>query len=256
VAKKARTICTPQQYQALHAAIADPTMQLLVETAVESGLRWGELTELRPKDLDFATGQLTVSRAVVHLTARSRPDGTRFVVKGYPKDQEWRRVKLAPHILAALESHIDRHRLQPDDLIFQLPRPLGPARRRRPEQLPDPRALGLTEPNAHGRQYFHGTATAYQVAPCRCQYCKDAVAAYRAERRSAGKDNPRRIRTVDSDGHIPNNWFRETIWNPALEAAELPIRVTPHCLRHAHASWLLVRRVASDATAEGIRRIA
>ena len=27
-------------------------MKLLVETDIESGLRWGELTELRPKDLN------------------------------------------------------------------------------------------------------------------------------------------------------------------------------------------------------------
>jgi hypothetical protein len=43
-------------------------MKLLVETSVESGLRWGELTELRPRDLDLRTGVLTVSRVAVELT--------------------------------------------------------------------------------------------------------------------------------------------------------------------------------------------
>ena len=37
-------------------------MRLLVETDIESGLRWGELTELRVKDLDTVNGILTVSR--------------------------------------------------------------------------------------------------------------------------------------------------------------------------------------------------
>jgi hypothetical protein len=37
-------------------------MRLLVETNIESGLRWGELTELRVKDVDFATGIVTASR--------------------------------------------------------------------------------------------------------------------------------------------------------------------------------------------------
>jgi hypothetical protein len=33
-----------------------------LETAIESGLRWGELTELRILDIEFATRMLTVSR--------------------------------------------------------------------------------------------------------------------------------------------------------------------------------------------------
>jgi hypothetical protein len=69
-------------------------MRLLVETDIESGLRWGELTELRPKDLDPVTGVVTVARVVVHLRSTTRPDGIRFLVKHYPKDKEWRQVKL------------------------------------------------------------------------------------------------------------------------------------------------------------------
>ena len=59
-------------------------MRLRVETDIESGLRWGELTELRPKDLDPATGLLTFSRAVVQLKSRDLPPDKRFVVKPYP----------------------------------------------------------------------------------------------------------------------------------------------------------------------------
>ena len=45
-------------------------MKLLAETDIESGLRLGgELTELRPRDIDFGTGVLTVSRVVVELYA-------------------------------------------------------------------------------------------------------------------------------------------------------------------------------------------
>jgi len=79
-------------------------MRLLVETDIESGLRWGELTELRPKDLDFSTGVLTVSRVVVELKSKNRPDGIRFVVKHYPKDKEWRQLKLAAHIAVVVKS--------------------------------------------------------------------------------------------------------------------------------------------------------
>jgi hypothetical protein len=114
-----------------------------------------------------------------------------------------------------------------------------PRRRTLPEELPDPQTLGLTETNEKGRQYQHGTLTAYQAGKCRCRHCKNAVAAYRAARRAAGKDQPRTPRTVDTDGHISGDWFRATVWKKALAAADLGFHVTPHGLRHAHASWLL-----------------
>jgi len=64
VAKKPRAIVTPEQFDKLYLALP-PDMKLLAETDIESGLRWGELTELRPRDVDFGTGVLTVSRVVV-----------------------------------------------------------------------------------------------------------------------------------------------------------------------------------------------
>jgi integrase len=64
----------------------------------------------------------------------------------------------------------------------------------------------------------------------------DAVAAYRASRRSAGKDQPCSPRTVDTDGHIPGDWFRKNVWAPALKSAGIGVHITPHGLRHAHAS--------------------
>jgi integrase len=63
--------------------------------------------------------------------------------------------------------------------------------------------------------------------------------ARRPARRAAGLDTPRKLRGVSTDGHIPNDWFRRNVWNKAVKAAEIPFRVTPHGLRHAHASWLL-----------------
>lgn len=111
----------------------------------------------------------------------------------------------------------------------------------RSSDLLDPRTLGQTAPNAKGRTYWHGTHTAYQYGPCRCQRCKDALAAYRAVRRAAGKDAPRRRRQVatDVDRHISNDWFRNQVWNRAVERASPDFRITPHGMRHTHASWLL-----------------
>jgi site-specific recombinase XerD len=105
--------------------------------------------------------------------------------------------------------------------------------------LPDPDNLGFTSPDDAGRRYRHGTTTAYGAGRCRCQHCKSAVAAYRATRRAAGKDRPRTPRSVTTDGHIGNDWFRTNIWSKALVEADLGFHITPHDLRHAHASWLL-----------------
>jgi integrase len=101
-----RTIVTPGQFDALYDALPDADTQLLVETAIESGLRWGELAELRANDLDVLTRMLTVSRKVIELNSEFHPDGKRFLVRDYPKDKEYRRVRLSPQIVAKLDAHI------------------------------------------------------------------------------------------------------------------------------------------------------
>ncbi|MBT8224499.1 MAG: site-specific integrase [Dactylosporangium sp.] len=238
VAAKTRRIITPDQFDSIYCELPDNDMRLLVETDIESGLRWGELTELRPRDFAFPTRMLTVSRAVVELNPKFHPDGGRFLVKDYPKDEEWRQFRVADHLVDKLTDHIKTLGLGPEDLLFGFRQGDGP-RRRIPDVLPDPATLGRTEPNEKGRTYPHGTPTAYAAGRCRCRYCKDAVAAYRAQRRSEGRDQPRTPRTVDTDGHVGRDWFRRNVWLKALAGAGLGFHVTPHGLRHAHASWLL-----------------
>ena len=98
-----RTIVTPEQFNAIYQALPDADTRLLIETAIESGLRWGELTEMRVKDLDFATRMLTVCRKVAELNTQFHPDGKRFLVKDYPKDKE---------VPAAEAQPADRHQAQ------------------------------------------------------------------------------------------------------------------------------------------------
>jgi len=236
VAAKPRVIITPEQFDMLYGALPDAEAQLLIETDIESGLRWGELAELRVEDLDSRTRILTVSRAVVEVNPRFHPKGGRFIVKEYPKDKEYRRFKLSDQIVRKLAAHVEAEHLRKSALLFAVR-----DQQAKPELrvAPDPDALGLTEPNAAGRQYRHGTLSAYSAGRCRCRNCKDAYAIYRARRRADGRDDPRPARTPDTDGHIPADWFRNHVWKPALKAADLEIRVRIHDLRHAHASWLL-----------------
>ena len=236
VPDKPRRIITASQFDLLYQALPDADAQLLVETDIESGMRWGELTETRVGDLDFETCILTVSRAVVELAPDDHPDGGRFLVKDYPKDKEYRRFKLSTQITAKIQAHVAAQGLGDCDLIFTYQPPEQP-RTRRPATSSAP-TPGMTEPNEHGRRYRHGTLTAYNAAKCRCEHCRGAYADYRASRRAAGKDSPHSPRTRDTDGHIPADWFRHQVWLPARKAAGLS-KVRVHDLRHAHASWLL-----------------
>ncbi|MEU7004187.1 site-specific integrase [Nonomuraea sp. NPDC046570] len=235
VPKKPLRIVSPEEFDQLYYALPTEETRLLAETAIETGMRWGELIELRVKDLELINCLVTVSRTVVEITPKCQPEGKRFLIKEYPKDREFRRFKVTPQIAAKLKQHIKDNKLKRDDLLFVY-RPEEPAPQ--PETQPTEH-LGLTEPNTAGRRYQHGTLSAYAAGKCRCQHCKNAYAVYRAERRAAGKDDPRQARQWDSDGHIPRRWFRDQIWRPALASSGLEFKVKMHDLRHAHASWLL-----------------
>ena len=192
IPKKPRQIISPEQFDELYTALPSDTVQLLVETDVESGLRWGELTEMRPKDVNFGTGVLTVSRVVVELPPQFHPEGGRFLVKDYPKDHEHRQLRLSPQIVRKIAAHIEQHGIGDDGLLFAMPE--------LPQQslrvLTDPAALGLTEPNAAGRRYRHGTLSGYSAGKCRCEHCRGAYATYR----SAAPRSRERPATRPADG--------------------------------------------------------
>jgi integrase len=228
-----RTIVTPEQFDEIYAALPDAATRLLVETAIESGLRWGELTELRVKDLDPATRILTVSRKATEVNRAFHPEGRRFLVS-YPKDKEFRRVKLSPQIVAKLSAHVKGHDLGLDALLFARRSATTP-----PLRVVADGVIGYTEPNEDGRQYRHGTLSAYNAGKCRCPYCRGAFANYRAKRRAETGSSPRPVRPADSDEHMGRNWFRRMVWRPACQSAGLPDLPHFHDLRHSHASWLL-----------------
>lgn len=239
VATKPRAIVSAAQFEEILSGVEHEAMRLLVETDIETGLRWGELTELRPKDVDLDSGVIIVCRVVVHLRSAARDDQARFVVKEYPKDKQWRRVTISASMAGKLRCHIEQEGLGPNDLLFQQPTVVALPTRSRAREDIEPSTLGFTTPTASGHRYQHGTTTAYGNGRCRCQHCKDAIASYRASRRASGKDTPRAPRTVRTDGHISGDWFRKAVWAGALAKADLGFHVTPHGLRHAHASWIL-----------------
>jgi Phage integrase family len=178
----------------------------------------------------------TVSRVVIELTAKFHPEGGHFLVKAYPKDKEHRQVSISADLDSKLRDFFARRGIGRDDLIFQLPPDVSPSRSL--VQEPDPVKM-VKFGGENGDQYTHGTLTGYVAGRCRCDDCRAKFAVYRRDRRAAGKDQPRRQRMVNTDGHIPRNWFRNNVWLPARAAAGLGEGVKPHSIRHAHASWLL-----------------
>lgn len=237
VPEKDLQIVTPEEFDIFYHHLPDAVAQMMVETAIESGMRWGELAELRPKDINLRTGTVTVGRKVVEVSPRFHPDGGRFIVEEYPKDKHTRRFKLTPQVIAKLKAFIEALRLSDGDLLFVYSPAL--AADASPTAVSEPAELGLTEPNDAGRQYRHGTLSGYNAGKCHCEYCKRAYAIYRAERRSQGKDQPRQLRRWDTEGYIPRRWFRDAVLKPALVNSKLDVDVKMHGLRHAHASWLL-----------------
>jgi integrase len=84
----------------------------MVLLAAWCGLRFGELAELRRGDVDLDAGVLRVSRGV------ARADGE--VIVGDPKSEAGTRtVSIPPHLLPALEAHLDAHVARsPGSLLF------------------------------------------------------------------------------------------------------------------------------------------
>jgi integrase len=81
------------------AAAMPEKYQLMVLLTAWCGLRFGEVTELRRKDVDAKGGVLRISRGVTHV-------GGKFIV-GTPKsDAGIRDVNIPPHLLPVVRTHL------------------------------------------------------------------------------------------------------------------------------------------------------
>jgi integrase len=98
-----------------------PRLKAYVLISAWCGLRFGEATELRRKDIHYTKGDergpdmIAVTRAVVH---RRGEDGQRCRIDT-PKSGRTRRVVIPPHIRAAIDEHLERFvDPDPEALLF------------------------------------------------------------------------------------------------------------------------------------------
>ena len=113
---KTRTL-TPAEYDAILEALP-AQHRLMVETAINTGLRWGELIALKPRHLDLSNHTLTVEETIVEISRKNSPTGQRMLTKPYPKDNEPRTMALPRDLLDQLADAITTRHLRPDDLLF------------------------------------------------------------------------------------------------------------------------------------------
>jgi len=116
VLRRSRTL-TPEEFDQLIQAIPE-RHRLMVETAIETGMRWGELIALRPRHIDFLRRQVTVEETIIEVSKRHSPTGERMIVKPYPKDNEARTFGVREQWLDAIAEHISSHGLGRDELLF------------------------------------------------------------------------------------------------------------------------------------------
>jgi integrase len=117
VVKPTRRILTPEEFEALLAEIPERWAPLVM-TAIETGMRWGELVALRPRHIDWLRRTVTVQETVVETASKHSPTGERIFVKPYPKDDEPRTITVSAALLEVLSRRIQEYGLDRDDYLF------------------------------------------------------------------------------------------------------------------------------------------
>ena len=94
--------------------------RLMVQLAAWCGLRFGELAELRRKDLDLRSRVIKVRRSVVRAKVDSDEEsGRQAIVKASKTDAGVRDVPIPPHLLDDVRAHLRDHAEEGrDGLLF------------------------------------------------------------------------------------------------------------------------------------------
>jgi integrase len=154
-------IITPDQFERLLVAVPD-RYRTLVLTAIETGMRWGELAALRPRHLDLTTGVVRVEETIVEVSKKDSPTGQRMIVKAYPKDNEPRTLRISSALTETLHHRIHDLGLTQDDLLFGSTRtgghtPMSRNTFRTRAWVPATRQAGLEGVRVHDLRHAHAS---------------------------------------------------------------------------------------------------
>lgn len=237
-AKEYRLI-TPEHFRRIHEALPNEGAQLFATFLVTTGMRFGEATEIRVRDLNLDTREVRVQRRVVSVTG-STNNGSRFQVLGGTKaGGGYARTIVIPAVLSdAISAWITVNDLFSHDLLF-------PKRLIGPGDLEDAVTVEPGEVfTKAGRKYRHGTPGAYSAGGCRCEHCRVALRQYRRilKRRHLTQDRPAPAGR-NLTGHLCNDHWRK-IWRQAVKKAHIGWEPRTHDLRHACATHLVASGVS------------
>ncbi|OBE98984.1 site-specific integrase [Mycobacterium sp. 852002-10029_SCH5224772] len=152
--KRRPQILTIAELTTLADTIEPPEYRTLVLISAWCGLRWGEVSELRRRDVGAAAETITVARAVTHR------GGCRVDT---PKSGQSRIVVVPPHIRSDIIAHLRDHVAKPADSLLFSPVRGGchlSDRTFRHHFNPAVKTLGRESVRIHDLRHFAGSQTA------------------------------------------------------------------------------------------------
>jgi integrase len=218
---------------------------LFARFLIGSGCRFGEATELRVKDFNFASKEVYIRRTVSDIGYRWSSEGRRFMVVDATKNGNKRTVVLSESLIAEVKAFVKAKALVKDSLVFSKSLVEKSCKLRSPSES---KGKSYKEGN---KTFQHATAYSYNVGGCRCSQCKQAVKEYRSQYRkdkakgkgeslSKSQSNSRSNSRSQSNSkrHLPRDRWRTT-WNEAITQSGIGWYPKTHDLRHANATLLL-----------------
>ena len=241
-------VLTPEEWAQVRLALAGEGTLLLCDLTLDCGLRFEEVTALRPMDVvdgDERNARHVWIRRAITWPGRAFTGSDQPWLLGPTKGKRFRKVAVSAPIFDRLRLYIDAHCRGPKALVFDyaLLRAEHAAHKSsdpRPVRYPTGRYVSPST----GRSGAHGKAHTYSLG-CRCPYCRNANTEARFWARRAKGAQPAapwldpdyltgRSHSVDP---VKYHWFTRSVFGLAVTRAQLYWNPTFHDLRHGMVSW-------------------
>ncbi len=241
-------VVTPEEWAQIRLQLAGEGTVLLCDLALDCGLRYEEVTALRPMDVvdgDSRNADHVWVRQAITWPGRAYSGNDEPWLVGPTKGKRFRKVAVSPPVFQRLRLYVQAHGRHPRALIFDYPvlrAEHSQARQARP--LPERFPAGRFISPSTGRSGEHGKAHTYTLG-CRCPYCRNANTEARFWARRAKGAQPAApwldpeylaARGAEVDP-VRYDWFSRQVFGAAVRRAEVGWTPTFHGLRHGMVSW-------------------